>query len=98
MLVLPRMTAPAALRRVTASASCVGCQPLKAAPRGRQTRNIEGFLHGDRQAEQRPALATRYRRIGRCRRAAPSLKVAHNDGVELAVARLDTGNSLIDEF
>src|SRR5438477_163982 len=30
MLVLPRITAPAALRRVTASASCIGCQPLNA--------------------------------------------------------------------
>ena len=99
-LVLPRMTAPAALRRVTATASSCRHPALERryAPGRRQAGDVEGFLDHHRHAEQRPSLAARQRRVGRLGGLAGAVEVAHHDGVELLIERLDARDDVVGEL
>ena len=59
------------------------------APGGRQPRDVVGFLHRHRQAEQRPCLAARQRRIGGARGIQAAVEIANADRVDFRIVALD---------
>ena len=77
----------------------VGVRPpileFRMSPGGRQAGDVERLLDGHRQPEQRPVLAARKRRIGG---GARPIEIAHNDGVDLGVERLDAGDRAVDQL
>jgi hypothetical protein len=68
------------------------------APGRRQAGDVVGFLHGQGDAEQRLALATRERSIGGARRSKRAIEVAHADRVDLAVVALDAADRILRQF
>ena len=71
---------------------------LRIAIGGRQTGDVELFLDRHRQAEQRAALAARQRRVGGIGRGPRAVEIAHDDGVDLRVERLDAGNRGVEQL
>ena len=96
-LVLPRMTAPAALSRATAVASLSATQPFIAGTPQLVGRpgDVERFLHRHRQAEQGPAFASRKGLVRRLRRRARAVEIADHDGVDRPVETLDPLDRLL---
>jgi len=94
------MTAPAALSLCTGRQSDFGAPipKIRVGPGCRQAGDRELLLDGHRQSKQRPTLAAHERGISIVSRGACSVAVAHNDGVDLWIKRLDTRNRVVDKL
>ena len=67
-------------------------------PGRRQPRDIVGFLHGQGDAEQRPGLAPRERRVGVAGGLEAALKIAHANRIDLAVVTLDAADRILRQL
>ncbi len=68
------------------------------APGRRQPGDVVGFLHRQRHAEQRLALAARQRGIGCARGVERAIEIAHADRVDLAVMPLDAVDRMLRQL
>jgi hypothetical protein len=68
------------------------------APGRRQAGDVERFLDGDRYAKQRTVLTAAERGVGSLGGLAGAVEVAHHDGVDFLIERLDAGDDVIGEL
>jgi hypothetical protein len=69
-----------------------------AAPGGFQPLDVEGFLHRNRQAEQRPSISAATFGIERAGLVSRAFEIAQHDRVQLAIVPLDPFDIEVDQF